>query len=40
MEYPLKFAYLKHLHAIEISFVTNNKFLNNEIGETFCKKMK
>ena len=39
-EYPPTFPYLKNLRAIDPSFVTITKQLNNKIGETFCEGLK
>ena len=37
---PPLFPYLKHLKAIEPSFVTISKLLSNKMGETFCEGLK
>ena len=37
---PPPFPYLKHLQAIDPSFVTITKPVNNERGETFCEGLK
>ena len=37
---PPKFPYLKHLQAIDPSFVTITKPLSNKILQTCCKGLK
>ena len=37
---PHTFHFLKHLQAIDPSFVTITKPLSNKIGETFCEELK
>ena len=39
-EYPPPFTCLKHLQAMDSSFVTITKFSNNKIRETFCEGLK
>ena len=39
-EYPPKFPLLKHLKAIDPSFVTITKLSNDKIGETVCEGLK
>ena len=34
------FPYLKHLQAVEPSFVNITKTLSSKIGETFCEALK
>ena len=34
------FPYLKHLQAVEPSFVNITKTLSSKIGETFCEGLK
>ena len=38
-EYPRTFPFLKHFQAIDPSFVTMTKPLNNNTGETYCERM-
>ena len=39
-EYTPTFRYSEHLQAIDPSFVTITKQLDNKIGETFCEGLK
>ena len=39
-EYLHPFPYLKHLEAIDPSFVTITKLSSNEIREAFCEVLK
>ena len=39
-EYPLTFPFLKHLQAVNPSFVTITKLFSNKIGETFYEGLK
>ena len=34
------FPYLKHLQAVDPSFITITKLSSNEIKETFCEGLK
>ena len=37
---PFRFPYLKHLQAIDPSFVPITKSLSNKKGKTFCEGFK
>ena len=39
-ECPLTIHFLKHLQAVDLSFVTITKPLSNKIGEPFFKGLK